>query len=252
MSTAPTLRRAATLALSATALALTVACSGGGTATATDTVTSSTTTTTTTTSPAPSAAATSASPATVPAGAGTATTVDLDGDGAPDTLWLADVDGTRELGVRTATGGSSVEFTSAAPQAASASAAVLASRAPVVLLDTGRSVQVYVYRAESGLGPVRGVEGQQYSFSLGFTGYGTGLVCEPEADGLHLYGENATSDDADLFTVTRTEVTVSAEHSTATNGDTQTLGAGLSADDPLVQAAHGTTCGDGGVASEPA
>jgi len=234
------------------------ACGDGGAATATGTAkdttttpaatpsTSATTTDTTSTS-------TAAAPADIPAGAGTATTVDLDGDGAPDTLWLADVDGTRELGVATtAHGTSSVEFTSAAPQSAVASAAVLASGAPTVLLNTGRSVQLYVYRVENpGLVPVDGVTGGQYSFSLGFTDYGTGLTCEEQSDGLHLYGENATSDEASTWTVERTEVTVSAEHSVAQNGEPETVGTGLANDDPQVEAARGTTCGDAAQAAEP-
>ncbi len=44
---------------------------------------------------------------------------------------------------------------------------------------------------------------------------------------------------------------MSAEHSVAQNGDRTTVGTGLAADDPRVQAARGTTCGDGGVAREP-
>src|SRR4051812_18089098 len=41
---------------------------------------------------------------TIPAGAGTARTTDLDGDGRADTIWLADLNGRRTLGVRTASG----------------------------------------------------------------------------------------------------------------------------------------------------
>lgn len=205
--------------------------------------------------PSSAAATRSAGPtAGVPDGAGTATTVDLDGDGRPDTVWLADdAEGHRTLGVTTTSHGTvSTAFTSAAPQAASATAAVLASGAPVVFLDTGRSVELYVYRVEGpSLGVVRGVTGDPYAFSLGFTDYGTGLTCQPEADGLHLFGENAVAGSGGTFTVTRTEVTVSAEHSVAQNGDRTTVGTGLSADDPRVQAARGTTCGDGGVAREP-
>ncbi|NAZ75278.1 hypothetical protein GTQ99_07550, partial [Kineococcus sp. T13] len=202
--------------------------------------------------------ATSVPVADVPAGAGSATTVDLDGDGRPDALWLADVGGRRELGVSTTGHGtSSVAFTSAAPQRASASAAVLASGAPVVLLDTGRSVQLYAYRAEGpALVPVRDARGEQYSFSLGSTPYGTGLTCLAQPDGLHLYGEDATSDAAGTsWSVTRTEVTVSAEHSRADDGASTTVGTGLAADDPAVRAARGTTCGDvptSAVALEPA
>ncbi len=111
-------------------------------------------------------------------------------------MWIADdAEGHRNLGVTTTSHGTVFTgFTSAAPQAASATAAVLASGAPVVFLDTGRSVELYVYRVEGpSLGVVRGVTGDPYSFSLGFTDYGTGLTCRPEADGLHLFGENAVA-----------------------------------------------------------
>jgi hypothetical protein len=245
------MRTARIIALPLTILGL-AACGTGGAAspatTTTTTAASSAATTTTATTADPTQA-----PADIPAGAGTVTTVDLDGDGAPDTLWLADVDGARELGVATTGHGTqSVEFTSAAPQSAVASAAVLASGAPVVFLNTGRSVQLYVYRVENpGLVPVDGVTGGQYSFSLGFTDYGTGLTCEELPDGLHLYGENATADAAGTWTVERTEVTVSAEHSVAQNGDPETVGTGLANDDPVVEAARGTTCGDAALAAEP-
>jgi len=264
MTTRRTRSRLAALALAA--VWATGACSGSATDDATTPVTTPAPST-----PAPSTPATSTPVATdasaappagalaaaqeVPVGAGTATTVDLDGDGRPDTLWLADVDGARTLGATTtAHGTSSVVFEDAAPQPATASAAVLASGAPVVLLDTSRSVQVYGYRVEDpGLVVVPDREGAQYSFSLGFTGYGTGLACEQQADGLHLYGENATTDDAGtLWKVTRTEVVVDVDRPRATNGTTTTVGQDLPADDPAVPAARGTTCGDvAAVASEP-
>lgn len=263
--------RTGLLALGVVAVWATGAC-GGDTATAPAPATSASPTSSTavpvTSTPATTAptattaggtgSATSGAPAAgggIPAGAGTATTVDLDGDGTPDTLWLADVGGARTLGVTTTSHGtSSIVFTSAAPQSASASAAVLASGAPVVLLDTGRSVQVYGYRVEGpGLVPVPNPEGVQYSFSLGFTDHGTGLSCRPASDGLHLFGENATSDAAGTaWTVTRTEVHVDVNRPRAANGATTTVGTGLSADDPAVQEARGTTCGTGAaVAAEP-
>lgn len=258
MTSVTTARRTRTLVLGGAALALlTAACAGG--ATGSPAPTTSASAPASSSAPAPATAPPGATPAVsptsvpapnppagVPAGAGTATTVDLDGDGAPDTLWLAEVGGQRELGVVTTShGGSAVEFSSADPQAATASAAVLASGAPVVFLDTGRSVHLYAYRVEGpGLVPVDGVTGGQYSFSLGFTGYGTGLTCEQQADGLHLFGENATADAAGTWTVQRTEVVVSAERSRATNGAVTTLGTALAQDDPRVQAAHGATCGD--------
>ncbi|WP_432545244.1 hypothetical protein [Kineococcus sp. SYSU DK004] len=258
-TTSRTARAAAPVLLAALALG---ACSGGGGQDAAATAPTTPATSSSATAPVP-ATSTATSPTTasappvdaVPAGAGTAPTVDLDGDGVPDTLWLADVDGERRLGVdASADGVSSVASTSAAPQRASASAAVLASGAPVVLLDTGRSVALYVYRQEdAGLVPVPDATGGQYTFSLGFTPYGTGLACEARADGLHLYGEDATSDDGTTWTVTRTEVVVDADRVHARNGDAETVAAGVPADDPRVAAAHGTTCGDAtAVAVEPA
>ncbi|WP_432507671.1 hypothetical protein [Kineococcus arenarius] len=265
MSTSTAHHRTAVVVLAA-ASALT-ACSGGPDATATPApVSASTTTPAHTTGPAPATTSTATtSPATVtgapapgdgvPEGAGTARTVDLDGDGAPDTLWLADVDGERRLGVVTTSHGTtSVAFTSAAPQTATASAAVLATGAPTVFLNTGRSVQLYVYRQEdAALLSVPGEDGEQYSFSLGFTPYGTGLTCERAGDGLHLYGVDA-DEDGGSWSVTRTEVVVDANRVHARNGEVETVVSGVGADHPEVTGARGTTCGDvpaSAVAAEP-
>ncbi|RZS79933.1 hypothetical protein EV189_3412 [Motilibacter rhizosphaerae] len=214
--------------------------------------------------PAPSTpASTGATPApeessgAIPAGAGTATGVDLDGDGRPDTLWLADDGGRRLLGVRTSGhGGTSTTFTSASPISARASSARLVGGAAVVLLDTGRSAQLYAYvvrgRARR-LVPVPGVDGRPYSFSFGFTDVGTGLACDgPEGDRV-LYGEDAR-ETGGSWTVTRTPVTVAADGSTARNGTPQTVVRSASGDDQRVAAARGRTCGDlprSAVALEP-
>ncbi|MFB9375654.1 hypothetical protein ACFFKU_17950 [Kineococcus gynurae] len=203
------------------------------------------------TSAAPTSAARTSGP---PAGAGSATVVDLDGDGRPDTLWLADVDGVRTLGVTTTGHGTqSVPFTSAAPQAASASAAILQGGQPVVLLDTGRSVLLYGYRVENpGLVELTNPQGQQYTFGLGFTDVGTGLQCRPGDDGLDLYGVDARSGPDERWTVTRTRVVVDVNRSSAHNDATTTVVSGVTADDPAVAGAHGTVCGDdSGVADEP-
>ncbi|WP_432497617.1 hypothetical protein [Kineococcus auxinigenes] len=253
MSTSTAHRSTAAVVLAA-ASALT-ACSGGPDAT------SPATTSPATTAPAAvtgSPAAVTGAPAPgdgVPEGAGTARTVDLDGDGAPDTLWLADVDGERRLGVvTTSRGTTSVSFTSAAPQAATASAAVLATGAPTVFLNTGRSVQLYVYRQEdAALLPVPGEDGEQYSFSLGFTPYGTGLTCERAGDGLHLYGVDA-DEDGGSWTVTRTEVVVDANRVHARNGEVETVVSGVGVDHPAITGARGSTCGDvppTAIAAEP-
>ncbi|MCI2239433.1 hypothetical protein MO973_00965 [Paenibacillus sp. TRM 82003] len=101
--------------------------------------------------------------------------------------------------------------------------------------------------------PLPGEDGEQCSFSLGFTPCGTGLTCEPAGDGLHLHGVDAR-EGSGSWTVTRTEVVVDANRVRARDGETTTVVRGVGADDPAVTGAHGTTCGDvppSAVAAEP-
>jgi hypothetical protein len=206
----------------------------------------------TTAQPTPRPSAGAASPAahgcpatgtSVPAGAATAPTVDLDGDGAADTLWLSA--GTpRTLGVRTHSGAVfSVEFSSAAPQAARATGQRLADGSAVVLLDTSRAVPLYAV-VDCAIVPTHNPQGEQYTFDLGFTGYGTGVACKDLGAGLQLVGLNAISADGTSFDVTRTAINLSAHGTKATNGRLTTPAKGVSVDDPAVAAAHGVSCAD--------
>ncbi len=179
-----------------------------------------------------------ATDATVPENAAVGPTADLDGDGKPDELWLADDGNTRMLGVRTASGAVfSTDFTSAAPEPASAIGQVLGDGSAIVLLDTGRAVPLYAV-VDCELVATQNAEGEQYTFDLGFTGYGTGVGCE---DG-GLVGYLADTS-GDKTTVTTTAITLSDQGATAANGDSTTT-SDLASDDPLVQQATSVTCGD--------
>jgi len=182
--------------------------------------------------------------ARIPAGAGTAVSGDVDLDGEADTVWLADTPD-RTLGVTTASGATfSTRFTSAAPETASALAQKLQPAGPaVVLLSTGRSVALYDV-VDCALVPTLNVQGQQYTFDLGFTGYGTGVGCVAGGDeeDLQLVGLNAEDTGDGHFRVTRTAVQLSDAGRRATNGATTVVAEGLSADDPQVRNAHSVSC----------
>jgi hypothetical protein len=191
----------------------------------------------------------SASPAgcpaggSVPHGAHTGATGDLDGDGRPDTLWLSG-GSPRRLGVETASGAVfSTQFTSAAPQAASALGARLGDGSAIVLLDTGRAVPLYAV-IDCALVPTANVQGQQYTFDLGFTGYGTGVGCAELRRGLQLVGLKAESTDSGTtFTVTRTPIELDDHGASARNGQDEVVAEGVAADDPAVTEAQSVTCG---------
>jgi len=199
-----------------------------------------------TAAPPPPSASSAACPAggTVPEGAATAPTVDLDGDGQADTLWLSDGQD-RTLGVRTASGAVlSMPFSNGAPFAAKAMGQRLADGSAIVLLDTGRSVAVYaVVGCE--LVATKNVQGEQYTFDLGFTGYGTGLGCADVGAGLQLVGLNAAPvESGDAFDVTRTPVDLQDHGRSARNGTTEDVAKNVPDDDPAVQNARTVTCAD--------
>ncbi|NAZ80609.1 hypothetical protein GTR02_02100 [Kineococcus sp. R8] len=181
-----------------------------------------------------------------PAGAATAETGDVDLDGAPDTVWLADTPD-RTLGITTASGATfSTTFTSAAPQAASALGQKLQPAGPaVVLLDTGRSVALYAV-VDCALVATQNAQGEQYTFDLGFTGFGTGVGCVAGGDeeDLQLAGLDAEDTGGGAFRVTRTAVELTDSGRRAANGPTTVVGEGLGADDPRVENARTVGCGN--------
>src|SRR5690625_2121686 len=168
----------------------------------------------------------------VPDGAATGQSADLDGDRQADELWLsAGTD--RELGVRTSSGAVfSVEFSAGAPQAATALGQRLGDGSTIVLLNTGRSVSLYAV-IDCELVPTMNPQGDQYTFDLGFTGYGTGVGCVDLGDGLQRVGLRADGDErGDSVDVTRTALTLTGAGPDAANGDTETVATGAGPDDP--------------------
>ena len=109
-----------------------------------------------------------------PRGVKTVATTDLDGDGKADRMWLWNNGSAsapkRYLGVvYSAGGGASITCTGAAPQSAAAVAGRLSSGAAIILLDTGRSVQLYAV-VNCAITAARNPQGNQYTFDKGFTG----------------------------------------------------------------------------------
>jgi hypothetical protein len=190
--------------------------------------------------------------AAVPAGAGTAGTVDVDGDGQSDTLWLARTGSRRVLGVSTASGARfSASFTSISPLPAEARAARMGDGSVIILLDLGRSALLYAVN-DCGITPTSGTEGGQYTFDLGYAGYGSGVGCPTLGDGLRLVSYLAEpKGEGQNYTVTRTTITLSLQGTHAANGSTKVLGRGLSERSARVTTAQSITCGSSGVTHEP-
>ncbi|WP_146211199.1 hypothetical protein [Quadrisphaera granulorum] len=206
----------------------------------------------------------------VPAGAAVKQTADLDHDGRPDELWLADSTPSssggaleRRLGVRTASGGVfSVTYTTGSPIPTTAIGQSLDPSTSIVLLSDGRQVPLYAVLTGSGVGACRLVpslnaQGQQYTFDLGFTGYGSGVACVPVSQGssdpdaeLALYGLLVTGGQAegDLPGITRTRIELTDGGRQARNGPTDAPAElqGINPEGAQVAAARQVRCGDQG------
>ncbi len=184
-----------------------------------------------------------ATPKAVPGGAARAKSPDLDHDGKKDTLWLVDKGAKRRLGVRTASGATfSTTFSSAAPQAATAIGQQLGDGSSVILLDTGRSVALYTV-INCAIVPTLNVQGKQYTFDLGFTGYGTGVRCVDSGRGLQLAGLLAKSTSGGKFAVSQTRIALSNNGQRAANAPKQSLAKAASESSALVKAARRVRCG---------
>jgi hypothetical protein len=188
----------------------------------------------------------------IPKGAGTASSPDLDHDGKRDTVWLADSGTTRRLGVRTASGATfSTTYTSAAPQAAAAIGQRLGDGSEIILLNTGRSVQLYAV-IDCRIVVSHNAQGKQYSFDLGFTGFGTGVRCVDSGRGLQVAGMLAEPDPNSTFTVYQTRIALSGQGRQARNIARQTLAKKAAATSSLVKSAQTVSCGAGNPgANEP-
>jgi hypothetical protein len=193
----------------------------------------------------------------IPPGTATKPTVDVDGDGRADTAFIAtspDSTGGVAFGVRTASGAVlSATIRSASPVARSVLFADVTGHGEVIALASdNRQVQLW---SVSGCQLVaeQNVQGQQYAFDLGFTGYGTGVGCvDADGDGTtDLVGLEYVPEPQGAGTIQRTIVVLTGPQ--ARNGATDTVPVTRAS---TVDEAHSVTCGDltmaaNGVSSGP-
>ena len=181
----------------------------------------------------------------IPQGTTTKQTVDVDGDGRPDTAWIAtqpDSSGGIAFGARTASGGFlAATIHSASPVARSVLFADVTGHGEVIALASdGRQVLLYAV-SECQLIPVKNLQGKQYAFDLGFTGYGTGVGCvDADSDGTtDLVGLKYVPESQGAGTIQRTIVRLSGNQ--ARNGATDTVPA---TNANMADEAQSVSCGD--------
>jgi len=181
----------------------------------------------------------------LPAGAQSKQTIDVDGDGRPDTEWIADrpdSSGGVPFGVRTASGAVfSATIQSASPVARSVMFADVTGHGEVIALASdGRQVLLYAV-SECQIIPEKNLQGKQYAFDLGFTGFGTGVGCvDADSDGTtDLVGLKLTTEANGPGTITRTIVRLTGPN--ARNGASDTVPVTRAS---MADEARSITCGD--------
>ena len=180
----------------------------------------------------------------MPTGADSAPTLDVDGDGRPDTLYIddeTDVGGGVVFGVQTASGGNFfTDFNSASGQNARSVlvADVTGKGELIALASDGRAVRLYGI-SDCSFVPEQNVQGEQYTFDLGFTGYGTGVGCaDVDGNGTRdLVGLRVTDDGTGIES---TVVTLDGPRATNSDITSAVADAGPAA----VERARSVTCGD--------
>ena len=191
----------------------------------------------------------------IPPGTNTAQTVDVDGDGRPDTEWIAqgpDAQGRVPFGVRTASGAvisSAIPSTGSPVPRSVMFADVTGSGEIIALASDGRQVPLFAV-SDCQLIAEQNQQGRQYTFDLGFTGYGTGVGCaDADGDGVReLLGLKLNTD---AGTVERTIIELQGPQ--ARNGATSSVPVTSDQDRQL---ATSVTCGQltmaaNGVRSNP-
>jgi hypothetical protein len=146
------------------------------------------------------------------------------------------------FGIRTASGGVfSATINSASPVARSVMFADVTGHGEVIALASdGRQVLLYAV-SNCEIVPEKNVQGQQYAFDLGFTGYGTGVGC---VNG-HLVGLKYVKSSNGEGTIQRTIVTLNGPN--ARNGATDSVPA---TDANLIDEAQSVSCGDQTLAAD--
>ncbi|GAB3250052.1 hypothetical protein [Kineosporia babensis] len=158
----------------------------------------------------------------VPSGAATKKTFDLDGDGKPDTIWVGD----GRKGVETASGAVvSLKVSNAGGPEITVFAQTLSSGAKV-LMENGRQAYVSAF-SDCTLVETKNVQGEQYTFDLGFNAPDTGYGCANGEDVVDLVGLALTkSKDGGTkpWLLEQTVIDVSKDGRTAENGEKEIVG----------------------------
>ncbi|THG28659.1 hypothetical protein [Naasia lichenicola] len=197
-------------------------------------------------SPSPSAAAQGcpANDAQVPGDAIIGQIGDVDGDGQPDQQFYVEAGGFA-YGIHTASGATiTLQDDLAGPGSHRGWSVRTGQNQVVTVLDDGRSATLHGFVDCAFTTPI-GADGQPYSFSLaGFGDIGTGVACGPaDATGFRqIFGIEARVQSDGRYKITSTEVEVSADGSSATNGATTTDPSSYAVDDPRVTTAMTAVC----------
>lgn len=179
----------------------------------------------------------------IPAGADTAKIGDVDDTDSDATEFYAESP-RFEFGVRTASGAVAVLQDGLAGPGAHSGWMARFPLAVLAVLDDGRTATLHAF-VDCRFTTVDGVDGEPYRFSLqGFGAVGTGVGCGSYADGTReLLGVDAVRLPDGRYRIDTTEVKVSADGRTATNG-TRTRGTHeFTRDSPEVRAANSSGCG---------
>jgi hypothetical protein len=181
----------------------------------------------------------------IPEGASTAVLGDVDDDGEPDAEFYSEVGGF-SYGIHTASGATIfLQDDLAGPGKHSGwSARLDGPQLVVTVLDDGRSASLHAF-VNCTFRTTMGIDGTPYRFQLnGFGENGTGVACNNRNGGTLVEGVLAQQRSDGLYDIKWTHINISADGTTATNGDTETRYASLAKSDPLVQQAMGSYCNE--------
>lgn len=181
---------------------------------------------------------------TMPADSETTKISDVDGDGKLDTQWYSESNSPFSYGITTASGAThSIEDSLAGPGRHTGWTAPLHNGVIVTVLDDGRSADLYAFVDCAFVTPI-GVDGRPYTFDMqNLRGNGTGVGCVQVENGLELNGMQVTENKDGTFSHLATGISVSTDGLTAMSGYTAVVDS-LNGDDPRVDRARSSTCGD--------
>jgi len=149
---------------------------------------------------------------------------DVDGDGQPDEQFYVETGGFA-YGIHTASGATIIlPDDLAGPNTHSGWSVTTGQNVVATVLADGRSATLHGFVNCAFTIPV-GIGGQPYTFSLaGFSDTGTGVACGPaDASGYRkIFGVDARPQSDGRYTIKSTEVDLSADGRTATNGASMT------------------------------